>query len=455
MPLQSIDPASGKKMRAYEELSSDDIPGCIDKTHAAHIQWRRTGIRQHAAMMEKLSGVLRSNAGEYSRLMALEMGKPVRDGNREIEKCAWLCRHYATNAGAMLESEVVETDAPRSFVTFQPLGVILAVMPWNYPFWQVFRLAVPSLMAGNGVLLKHAANVPGCAEAIADAFRQANFPDGIFQNLPVTSRKVETIIAHPRVAAVSLTGSTDAGRSVASQAGRHLKKTVLELGGSDPYIVLEDADLDITVEACVTSRLLNSGQSCIAAKRFIVVEAIRKPFEEKLIKALGDKVMDDPLDEKTDIGPQARPDLRDKLHDQVTASIALGARCLLGGSVPDGPGYFYPPTVLTDVVKGMPVFDEETFGPVAAVVPVPDEATAIAVANDSDYGLGAAVFTRDRARGERLAVSEIQAGNCFVNAYVKSDPRLPFGGIRNSGYGRELSQFGLREFVNVKTVWVQ
>jgi succinate-semialdehyde dehydrogenase/glutarate-semialdehyde dehydrogenase len=327
-------------------------------------------------------------------------------------------------------------------------------MPWNYPFWQVFRLAVPALMAGNGVLLKHASNVPGCAQAIADAFDRAGFPEAIFQHLPVSSGKIEAIIAHPRVAAVSLTGSTAAGRSVAAQAGRHLKKTVLELGGSDPYIVLEDADLDATVEACATSRLLNSGQSCIAAKRFVVLDAVREPFEEKLVNALREKVMGDPLDEKTDIGPQARDDLRDKLHDQVTASIQKGARCLLGGEIPDGPGYFYPPTVLTDVGKGMPVFDEETFGPVAAIVPVPDEATAITVANDSDYGLGAAVFTRDSARGERLAVSEIQAGNCFVNAFVKSDPRLPFGGIRNSGYGRELSHFGIREFVNIKTIWV-
>lgn len=454
MTLQSMDPACGKKMRAYEELSPAAVSDRIDRAYDAHTRWRRSAIRQHAGMMEKLAGRLRLKADEYSRLMALEMGKPVRDGRQEIEKCAWLCRYFAAQAAGMLESQVVETEGSRSFVTFQPLGVVLAVMPWNYPFWQVLRQAVPALMAGNAVLLKHASNVPGCAQAIADAFREARFPEDIFQNLPIASSGVAAIIAHPKVAAVSLTGSTEAGRSVAALAGRHLKKTVLELGGSDPYIILEDADLDLAVAACAASRLLNSGQSCIAAKRFIVVDEVREDFEQKLVRTLAGKVMGDPLDEKTDIGPQARPDLRDHLHRQVAESIQKGARCLLGGEIPEGPGNFYPPTVLSDVRKGMPAFDEETFGPVAAVVPVPDESAAVRMANDSDYGLGAAVFTRDRARGERLAVSEIQAGNCFVNAYVKSDPRLPFGGIRNSGYGRELSHFGLREFVNIKTVWV-
>lgn len=454
MPLQTIDPASGKKMRAYPQLSPRDIADRVGQTHAAQARWRRSAIEERAEGMRQLSRELLSNKNDHSRLMALEMGKPVRDGRQEIEKCAWLCRHFADHAGAMLESETVATEASRSFVCFQPLGVLLAVMPWNYPFWQVFRLAVPALMAGNAVLLKHASNVPGCAQAIAETFDKAGFPQAILCNLPIASEAVETVIADPRVAAVSLTGSTEAGRAVAALAGQHLKKSVLELGGSDPYIILEDADLDRTVETCAASRLLNSGQSCIAAKRFIVVDAVRRAFEDKLVAAMAAKVVGDPLDEQTEIGPQARNDLREHLHQQVAASIRKGARCLVGGTIPEGTGYFYPPTVLTDVRKGMPAFDEETFGPVAAVVPVPDETAALAAANDSLYGLGAAVFTRDISRGERLAVTELEAGNCFVNAFVKSDPRLPFGGIRNSGYGRELSYFGMREFVNVKTVWI-
>jgi succinate-semialdehyde dehydrogenase/glutarate-semialdehyde dehydrogenase len=405
--------------------------------------------------MRRAAEILRNNASGYARLMAQEMGKPISGGKAEVEKCAWACDYYAENAERFLTPEVVETDASRSFVAFEPLGVVLAVMPWNFPFWQVVRFAAPALMAGNVGVLKHASNVPGCALAIEELFREAGFPDNVFRTLLVGSREVKSIIRHRLVRAVTLTGSTDAGKSVARYAGQALKKTVLELGGSDPYVVLEDADLDLAVETCTASRLVNSGQSCIAAKRFIVVEQVREEFERRFVERMAMAKMGDPMDPETQVGPQARRDLRDDLHRQVVESIERGARCLLGGEVPEGEGAFYPPTVLTDVTKGMPAYDEELFGPVAAIIPAKNERAAIKVANDSIFGLGAAVFTRDTSRGERIAREELEAGSCFVNALVKSDPRLPFGGIKESGYGRELSHFGIKEFVNIKTVWVR
>jgi succinate-semialdehyde dehydrogenase/glutarate-semialdehyde dehydrogenase len=328
-------------------------------------------------------------------------------------------------------------------------------MPWNFPFWQVFRFAAPALMAGNAGVLKHASNVSGCALAIEEIFRQAGFPDNIFRSLLVSSSQVEAVIENPLIKAVTLTGSTPAGRAVAQKAGSLLKKSVLELGGSDPYVILADADLDLTVETCVASRLINSGQSCIAAKRFVVVESVRKRFEPRFVEQMQAATMDNPLKEDTDVGPQARHDLRDDLHWQVQQSIEQGATCLLGGHIPAGQGAFYPPTVLTNVRPGMPAYEEELFGPVAAIIPVKDEAEAIRVANDSVFGLGAAVFTSDVAKGERIATEELEAGCCFVNAFVKSDPRLPFGGIKESGYGRELSHYGIKEFVNIKTVYVK
>jgi succinate-semialdehyde dehydrogenase/glutarate-semialdehyde dehydrogenase len=382
------------------------------------------------------------------------MGKPVRDGVAEAEKCAWVCEHYAERTPAYLAPELVPTDASRACVTFQPLGVVLAVMPWNFPFWQVFRFAAPALMAGNAAVLKHASNVPGCALAIEHLVRDAGFPDHLFRTLLIGSELVPQIIEHPFVRAATLTGSGPAGSAVARKAGERLKKTVLELGGSDPYLVLEDADLDLAAAACARARLVNSGQSCIAGKRFIVVERVRRDFERRFVQRMAAARMGDPLRDDTEVGPQARRDLRDALHRQVTQSVAGGARVLLGGQIPAGAGAFYPPTVLSDVRRGMPAFDEEVFGPVAAVIPVKDEAHAIATANDSVFGLGGAVFTRDVARGERIATEQLECGCAFVNDNVRSDPRLPFGGIKESGYGRELSGYGIKEFVNVKTVWV-
>ncbi len=398
--------------------------------------------------------MLREGSEEYAALMATEMGKPVAQGRAEVEKCAWVCDYYADEAPRFLAPEDVATDATRSFVTYQPLGVVLAVMPWNFPLWQVFRFAAPSLMAGNAGVLKHSSNVMGCALAIEAVFRDAGFPEDLFRTLVIGSSRVPGVIAAPQVKAVTLTGSTPAGQAVAAAAGAVLKKTVLELGGSDPYVVLEDADLDLAAETCVSSRLINSGQSCIAAKRFVVVRPILDAFTERYVEKMRAKKTADPFEDGVDVGPQARRDLRDELHRQVQESVARGANLLLGGAAPDGPGAFYPPTVLADVKPGMPAYDEELFGPVAAIIAAEDEADAIRIANDSVFGLGAAVFTRDVERGQRIAVEELEAGSCFVNAFVKSDPRLPFGGIKESGYGRELSVFGIREFVNIKTVYV-
>jgi succinate-semialdehyde dehydrogenase/glutarate-semialdehyde dehydrogenase len=454
MTLEVINPATGNVEQGYDEMSAAEVRTRITAAHHAYQSWRRTTFTSRAELMREAANVLRSNAREYAVLMATEMGKPVRDGLAEVEKCAWACEYYADEAAPFLAPEIIETAARKSFVTFQPLGVIFAVMPWNFPFWQVFRFLAPSLMAGNSGLLKHAANVPGCALAIEDVLQKAGFPDNLFQTLLITNRQAASVIRHRHVTAVTLTGSTGAGQAVAKIAGSKLKKTVLELGGSDPYVILEDADLAATVETCVTSRLINAGQSCIAAKRFVVVESKRADFERAFVERMRITKPGDPLDDATTMGPLARGDLRDSLHDQVTRSVEKGARCLLGGKVPSGRGAYYPPTVLTDVRKGMPAYNEELFGPVAAIIPVQNERQAIRVANDSVFGLGAAVFTNDLDRGERIATTEIEAGACFVNTFVKSDPRLPFGGIKESGYGRELSHYGIKEFVNVKTVYI-
>lgn len=452
--LRSVNPTDGSLVREYAEATPEEVASALAAAARAFEAWRRTTFAERASALRRAGGILREGREGLARLMALEMGKPVAQGRAEADKCAWVCEHYAEHAERLLAPEAAPTDASKSYVAFEPLGPVLAVMPWNFPLWQVFRFAAPALMAGNVGLLKHASNVSGCALAIEEVLHGAGVPRDAFRTLLVGSARVAALVEAPEVAAVTLTGSTPAGRAVAAKAGACLKKSVLELGGSDPYVVLEDADLERAAETCATSRLQNGGQSCIAAKRFVVVESVLQAFQELLVERIRARRMGDPLDETVDVGPQARRDLRDLLHRQVEASIARGARALLGCRVPEGPGAFYPPSVLAGVLPGMPAFDEELFGPVAAIVAAKDERDAIRLANHTVFGLGAAVFTRDLERGERIARHELQAGSCFVNASVKSDPRLPFGGIRESGYGRELGAFGIREFVNVKTVYV-
>ena len=454
MTLRAVNPATDEVVATYEAMPAGRVAQIVDAAHVAFEGWRFASFADRAEPMRNAATLLRKDARDFAQLMAREMGKPVRDGLAEVEKCAGACEHFADQASGLLAREPVRTQARSSFVTFRPLGVILAVMPWNFPFWQVFRFAAPGLMAGNAAVLKHASNVPGCALAIEDVFTRAGFPRDLFRTLMIGSADVEGVIAHPRVAAVTLTGSGPAGRAVAAKAGALLKKTVLELGGSDPYLVLEDADLDLAADVCARARLVNSGQSCIAGKRFVVVESVRPEFERRFVARMAAAKMGDPQDETTQIGPQARRDLRETLQRQVDDSVARGARVLLGGAIPEGPGAFYPPSVLTGVRPGMPAFDEELFGPVAAVISARDEADAIALANASRFGLGGGVITRDLARGERIAADLIESGSVFVNDAVRSDVRLPFGGVKESGYGRELAAYGIREFVNVKTVYV-
>ncbi len=453
--IRTISPATGEFLEEYETHSPDQVEGSISRAAVSQVAWKNTSFADKAQLMRTAAGLLRERADKYATLMAFEMGKPIAQGRSESKKCAWVCEYYADNAEAFLADEPIVTDASESFVTYQPLGVILAIMPWNFPFWQVFRFAAPTLMSGNTAILKHASNVPGCALAIEEVFRDAGFPEGVFTSLLIGSEEAGRVIENPLIKAVSLTGSTTAGKAVAEKAASVLKKTVLELGGSDPYVILEDANLDEAISTCVESRLINSGQSCIAAKRFIVPESIKRPFQEQFVSAMRERTVGDPFNEQTDIGPQARVDLRDELHQQVTKSVEAGARLLCGGFVPEGEGAFYPATVLTDVGQGSPAYEEELFGPVAAIIPVADEEEAIQVANDSSFGLGAAVITSNIEKGRAIARERLEAGACFVNAFVRSDPRLPFGGIKDSGYGRELARNGILEFVNTKTVYVK
>ncbi len=454
MRIETINPATEEILKRYEVDSKTRIKNKVDLSRKAFVDWRETSVVERSDLLRSLARSMRKNLDSDAELITTEMGKPIKESYAELEKCMLLCDYYAKNAEKFLEEEIIKTEARKSYVTFEPLGVVACIMPWNFPFWQVIRFAAPALAAGNVALLKHASNVPRCALALEDLFRRAGAPPGVFQTLLVASSRVETIIGDGRVAAVTLTGSTPAGRSVAATAGRFLKKTVLELGGSDPFIVAASADIERAAETAVAARIVNNGQSCIAAKRFIVVEPVADRFIARFVEELRARRVGDPLARETQVGPLARVDLRDSLHEQVEESVKRGAQRLLGGEIPQGRGAYYPPTLLAAVDKGMPAFDEETFGPVAAVIRARDEADAVRLANDSPFGLGASLWTRDRARAGRLA-PQIEAGSVFVNALVRSDPRLPFGGVKHSGNGRELGEFGIREFVNIKTVWIK
>ena len=455
MTFVATNPTTGDKIASYPMMSGEDVNEIILAAQEAHLIWSKCEIPKRTEMLTVLGSILRKRKEEFGQLMTLEMGKPIQQSISESEKCAWVCDYYAEHAEHFLASVPAPTDATISYWTHRPLGIVLGIMPWNFPFWQVVRFAVPALTAGNAVLLKHSPSVPGCAKVLAQIFAEAGYPDGLLTNLVIDLEITGEVIDHPLVRAISLTGSVQAGRSVASRAGAGIKKCVLELGGSDPSVILADANIDDAVASCTLARTINSGQSCVAAKRFVVVEPVREEFEAKLVVAMEATVMGDPLDSASDIGPLAREDLRDTLHNQVQRSVNDGALLLTGGEPPDEPGWWYPPTVLTNVGPGMAAYEEELFGPVASILPVCSEEEAIRVANDTAYGLGASVYTADSARGERIAAELIDAGNCFVNGIVKSDPRLPFGGTKDSGYGRELSPLGILEFTYPKTIWVK
>lgn len=451
--MESINPATADTIATYDPMDQQTLDTIATKSREAQKGWRQRSFDERAALLKKVADLLESNKEQYAELMAREMGKPLAQGVSESEKCAWVCNYYADHAEQFLEDEMIASDADKSYITYNPLGTVLAIMPWNFPFWQLFRFAAPALMAGNAAILKHASNVTGCALAIESLIHEAGIPEPLFRTVIADNDQIQQLIKHPKIAAVTLTGSTRAGKAVASTAGSVLKKSVLELGGSDPYVVLADADIEQTAESCVSSRLINSGQSCIAAKRFIVTEDNYDSFLDAVVALMKEKTVGDPFEDDTDVGPMARKDLRDGLHQQVQQSVEQGAECILGGQIPDREGAYYPPTVLTNIAKGMPAYQEELFGPVASIIKVKDEQEAIEVANDTNFGLGAAVFSRDADRAEEIAARKLEAGCCFVNAFVKSDPRLPFGGIKESGFGRELSHVGIKEFVNIKTVY--
>ncbi|MFB6206426.1 MAG: NAD-dependent succinate-semialdehyde dehydrogenase [Haloglomus sp.] len=452
--MESVNPATNERLDTYGEPSQSEIETTLGRAARTFDDWRGTSFQHRRSLLRETGSLLRDRVDEYAELMTREMGKPIEQARSEVEKCAWVCDYYAETAEDHLQDEVIRGDEDaETYVSHEPLGPVLAIMPWNFPFWQVFRFAAPNLAAGNVGILKHASNVPGCARAIEEVFHDAGVPEGAFQTLLVGSDTVDDLIRDDRIRAVTLTGSEPAGRAVAEAAGSELKKTVLELGGSDPFVVLDDAPMEATLDKAVFTRTQNNGESCIAAKRFIVHEDIYDEFVGGFVEKLDALTVGDPLDEETDVGPMARPDLLEQLHDQVRRTVDAGGEIALGGEPLDREGAYYPPTVLTDVPRDAAAACEETFGPVAAVFEVSDETEALELANDVDFGLGASVWTADLERGKRFAHA-FEAGGCFVNEYVKSDPRLPFGGVKNSGYGRELSENGIKEFVNEKTVWV-
>ena len=454
MTIATVNPATGQTLRTFTPLSEPELDGRLQCAADAFGRYRRTSLADRTRMLTRAAEILESDKDKFARLMVTEMGKTIKAATEEAAKCAWGCRYYAEHAERFLADEVVETGASRSFVTYQPIGPVLAIMPWNFPFWQVFRFAAPALAAGNVALLKHASNVPQCALAIQEVFRRAGWPEGCFQTLLIETDRVRRVIEDSRVAAATLTGSTGAGSHVASAAGKQIKRTVLELGGSDPFIVMESADLDAAVQTAIKARTINNGQSCIAAKRFIVSEAVADEFERRLVAGMEALVVGDPMDPATDVGPLANEAQLKTLSDQIVRSVRAGARLLTGGYRLERPGYYFAPGVLTDIAEDSPAYRDEIFGPVALLFRVRDVDEAIRMANDSDFGLGASAWTRNEREQEKF-IAELEAGMVFINAMVASDPRVPFGGVKRSGFGRELSHYGIREFVNIKTVWIQ
>lgn len=455
MNIKTVNPSTGKLIKNYAELLDDELDIIIQKSAKSFEKWSKLKFLERKRLILKVAEIMRANIEEYAALITFEMGKVISESRAEIKKCVWICEHFAEYSEKYLESRIVDTELSKSLVCYQPQGIVFAIMPWNFPFWQVFRFAAPNLMAGNVGILSHAPIVTGCGQKIVDIFTEAGFPEGVFSSPVISTSQASRVISHPSVCGVSLTGSERAGKAVASEAAKHLKKVVLELGGSDPYIILDDADIETAVTTCVTSRMLCCGQVCISPKRIIVVESIYEVFEEKVVELVKSYQPNNPMDESSNLGPMARDDLRESLHKQVEESIRLGAKCLTGGKKMAGEGFYYQPTVLSNVSPDMPAFSEELFGPVVVLIRARDESEAIALANNTDFGLGAAVFTKDVERGEHIAREKLAAGICAVNTRVASDPRLPFGGIKSSGYGRECAAEGIKEFMNTKTVMIK